>query len=431
MSHLFKPGRRRFIQGSGLLGLGLAAPSFAIATPQTVTVVTSFPDEVVSRFEAVFEKAYPQWRLRIVWRMPHDALPTLRQPGAEGVDAYWTPSPRNFAILKQEGLLRKLDVDRSGLPGRIGNTTIDDPDGYYAAIETAGYGFAVNPEYLKAHGLAVPADWIDLADPKYGGHIALPNPGTVGFALVMADIPLQAYGWEKGWTMWSAIVANSMLVDRGGTFVSDELASGRRGIGVSIDFFVASAIAKGAPLSFFYPKNGGVNPAQVAIMAGAKNVAGARDFVTFLQSEAGQKIITHPDIRKLPIRPSVYADLDASYHNPFAAAAAGGYSYDSNRGLGRLAVIAALFDTVLAKRRDKLSVLWGRARTGSGPRAEKARLLLGKVPLTETQADDADLQRIFALRRDDPKAEMAAVDVERKWAAESDIRLAFVDRLME
>ena len=152
---------------------------------------------MVSRFEAAFEKAYPQWRLRIVWHMPHDALPTLRQPAPEGVDVYWTPSPRNFAILKKEGLLRKLDVDRSGLPGRIGNTLIDDPDGYYSAIETAGYGFAVNPGYLKAHGLATPGDWIDLADQKYAGHIALPNPGTVGFAPVMADIPLQAYGWER------------------------------------------------------------------------------------------------------------------------------------------------------------------------------------------------------------------------------------------
>jgi hypothetical protein len=166
-------------------------------------------------------------------------------------------------------------------------------------------------------------------------------------------------------------------------------------------------------------------------MAKAKNLDGARAFVTFLQSEAGQKIITHPDIRKLPVRPSVYASLDAGYHNPFAAAAAGGYGYDSDRGLARLALIAALFDTALAKRRDKLASLWSRARAGSGARAEKARSLLGKVPLTEVQASVPELQRIFAMRRDDPQAEAAAVEQERKWAAECDIRLAFVDKLLE
>jgi len=149
-SDLSSSSRRAFVKGLSLLALAGAAGAGRAAQRRDVVVVTSYPDEVVSRFEAAFEKAHPEWRLRIVWHMPHDALPTLRRPGPEGVDVYWTPSPRNYAILKGEGLLRKLDVDRSGLPGRIGNTLIDDADGYYAATETAGYGFAINPDYLKA-----------------------------------------------------------------------------------------------------------------------------------------------------------------------------------------------------------------------------------------------------------------------------------------
>ena len=432
-SFVRSPSRRAFIKAAGGLGVaaaaGWAAPAFA--RPVDVVVVTSYPDEVVSRFEAAFEKANPGYRLRIVWHMPHDALPTLRQPGPDGVDVYWTPSPYNFAVLKREGLLRKLDVDRSGLPGRVGNTLIDDPDGYYVATETAGYGFAVNPGYLEAHGLPAPADWADLADPRYAGHIALPNPGKVGFAPVMADIALQAYGWEKAWAVWSAAVANSTLVERGGTFVTDELASGRRGIGASIDFFVASAIAKGAPLRFIYPKNGGVNPAQVAIMAGAKNVDGARAFVSFLLSDAGQRLVTHPDIRKLPIRPSVYASLDAGYHNPFAAAAAGSYGYDGIRTEGRLPLIAALFDIALARRRDVLAVLWPKARAATGARGEEAQRLLAAVPINENEAGWAETQRIFSARRDDPNAERVAAEVERRWAAETDARLAKVALLQE
>lgn len=428
---LSSSSRRAFVKGLSLLALAGAAGTGQAAQRRDVVVVTSYPDEVVSRFEAAFEKAHPEWRLRIVWHMPHDALPTLRRPGPEGVDVYWTPSPRNYAILKGEGLLRKLDVDRSGLPGRIGNTLIDDADGYYAATETAGYGFAINPDYLKAHGLPEPTDWTDLADARYGGHIALPNPGRVGFAPVMADIPLQAYGWEKGWAMWSAITANSMLVDRGGTFVSDELSSGRRGIGVSIDFFVAAAIAKGAPLRFIYPKNGGVNPGQVAIMAGARNLDGARAFVTFLLSDAGQKIVTHPDIRKLPVRPSVYAGLDAGYHNPFAVAAAGGYGYDSDRGIGRLPVIAALFDSVLAQHRETLAELWAKARRVGGERGEQAKRLLSAVPISEADADKTEWQQAFANRRDDAKAEAAAVALEQQWVAESGARLARAGKLLE
>ena len=425
--------RRNFIKAAGGLGVAAVAgwsPPLA-AKPADIVVVTSYPDEVVSRFEAVFEKAFPQWRLRIVWHMPYDALPTLRQPGPQGVDVYWTPSPRNFAILKDERLLRKLDIDRSGLPGRIGNTRIDDTDGYFAATETAGYGFAVNPDYLKQHGLPEPTDWVDLADGRYAGHIALPNPGKVGFAPVMADIPLQAYGWEKGWAMWSAIAANSVLIDRGGTFVADELGSGRRGIGISIDFFVAAAIAKGAPLRFIYPKQGGVNPGQVAIMANAHNLEGARAFVAFLLSDVGQQMVTHADIRKLPVRPSVYAKLNGGYHNPFVAAAAGGYGYDSDRGQGRLPVIAALFDTVLAQRRDLLAAFWGKARAAGGERGEKAKQLLSAVPISEAQADWPEMQRVFANRRDDAKAELVAAEMERQWAIETDARLVQAGKLME
>jgi ABC-type Fe3+ transport system substrate-binding protein len=430
-SSIAKPSRRAFVKELGLLALAGPAGIARAAQRREIVVVTSYPDEVVSRFEAAFEKAHPDWRLRIVWHMPYDALPTLRHPGPEGVDVYWTPSPPNFALLKSEGLLRKLDIDRSGLPGRIGNTLIDDPEGYYAATETAAYGFAVNLAYLKAHGLPEPTDWTDLADPRYAGHIALSNPGKVGFAPPMVDIPLQAFGWEKGWAIWSATTANSNLVNAGGTFVGDELSSGRRGIAPSIDFFVAAAIAKGAPLRFIYPKHGGVHSGQVAIMAGARNLDGARAFVTFLLSDAGQKLVTHPDVRKLPVRPSVYAGLDTGYHNPFVAAEAGGYDYDGERTRSRLPLIAALFDAVLAQQRDTLAELWPKARAISGEHGERARRLLSSVPVSEADADRPDWQYAFANRRVDAKAESSAAALEQQWANESHTRLALAKKLLE
>ena len=111
-----------------------------------------------------------------------------------------------------------------------------------------------------------------------------------------------------------------MPAERGAALALSQAAR-RRGIGISIDFFVAAAIAKGAPLRFIYPKQGGVNPGQVAIMANAHNLEGARAFVAFLLSDVGQQMVTHADIRKLPVRPSVYAKLNGGYHNPFVAAA--------------------------------------------------------------------------------------------------------------
>lgn len=422
MDFLHKPSRRDFVRGVGALVVTGASGRLWAAPRQDVVVLTAYPDAVVSRFEAAFEKAHPQYRLRVVWRMPHDALPYLRQPGQAGVDVYWSASPKTYVLLKEEGAFRKLPVNLAGLPGRVGNSLISDPDGYFAASEVAGYGFAVNPAYLQNHGLPPVADWGDLAKPVYAGHLVVPNPVEVGFAPVLVDIPLQAYGWDTGWALWSAIAANADFVGRGGTFVSDEIGSGRKGVGLSIDFFVASAVANGAPLAFVYPRQGGVNPAHIAVTVGSPNPSGAKAFVDFVLSDGGQKILAHPDIRKLPVRPSAYTGVPAGYHNPFAVAAEGGYRYDNARGRGRAAPVAAAFSQAYVRPHGRLAALWKALRAADGAGWNRVWPLLAAAPLKESEAEDREIQRIFFVRRDDPAAEAAARVLEQDWAARADAR---------
>lgn len=385
--HAIDRGRRRLL---GSLALGAAA--FAVgrpaqAAPARVTVMTAYPEEVMSRIEAAFERAHPQYRLHILWRMPHDALPYLRQPAQGGVDVYWSASPRTYAQLKSEGAFRRLEIDAAGLPDRIGRSLLADPDGYYRATEMAGYGFVVNPGALAALGVALPADWPALADPRLAGRIVLPNPARVGFAPVLVDIVLQAYGWERGWALWSEIAGLANWVGRGGTFISDEVVAGRAAVGVSIDFFVASAIANGAPLRFVYPAHGGINPAHVAITASAANPEGGRAFAAFVLSAEGQRLLAHPDIRKLPVRPAVYDGLAADYHRPFEAAARGAYDYDNDAGRDRLAVVASLFEQQFIAAHDLRAALWRRvhAAEAAGRDVAVARRLLCAPVLGEAE----------------------------------------------
>lgn len=149
--------RRRFLTAVALGGSALALARPGWAAPKPVVVLTAYPDEVVSRFEAAFEKAHPQYRLQMVWRMPHEALPYLREPHQSGVDVYWSASPRTYATLARERLLRPLEIDRRGLPDHIGHARLADADGYYTATEMAGYGFVVNAAALAAKGLPIPA----------------------------------------------------------------------------------------------------------------------------------------------------------------------------------------------------------------------------------------------------------------------------------
>ncbi|THF64707.1 extracellular solute-binding protein [Pseudothauera nasutitermitis] len=418
------PGRRRVLAalGGGALLCGLAPLARAQAAPSPVVVLTSYPEEMMSRFEAAFERAHPQYRLQLRWRRPSDALTDLLKPGQDGVDVYWAASPRTFERLKETKALQTLGIDLSGLPAKLGGTRISDVDGLFVATELAGYGYVYAPAELARLGVPVPQDWRDLADPRLAGRIALPDPSRVGFAPVLVDIVLQAYGWEAGWALWSEIAGLSTLIRSGGGRVAEEVGPGRAAIGLSIDFFVAAAIAGGAPLRFAYPLHGGINPAHVALTAGAPNPAGGRAFAAFLLSEEGQRLLAAEDIRKLPVRPSVYATLPAGYHDPFAAAAAGGYAYDNEAGRARLTLVATLFAQMFIQGEqghERYVALWSRihAAERAGRDLRQIRALLGTPPLSERAAADPALLALFRERFEGESAELERIEVGWQWEA--------------
>lgn len=387
--------RNRRLLLLGAASLALAGSRCALAAPTAVTVVTSYPDEFVSRIQAAFEKANPQYRMQVVWRMPNDAYDTLSQPDQGLADVYWSASPRSFARLAANGAWQKLPIDRRQLPRRIGNTALGDAEDFYTATEVAGFGFAVAPELLAARGIPVPADWSDLADPRLAGLVAMPVPTRVGFAPPIVEIVLQALGWERGWALWSEIAANARFVERGSTFVTDEIVSGRCAVGISIDFFVNSAIANGAPIRFVYPRHTGLNPAHIAVARHAPNPRGAAAFVDFMLSPAGQRLLAHPDIRRLAIRPDAYAQAPAGSFDPFVAARQGGLQFDSDAARPRLATTAAIFQHLLVDPQDELRTLWQRTRQAEagGLNTRAIRALLGRPPIDEATANQPEIQR--------------------------------------
>ena len=399
------------------------------AATEKVVVLTSYPQEVVTQFEAAFEHAYPQYRLEILWRQSRDAMSYLHQPHS-AVDVYWTPAQRNFATLANEGAFRKLDIDLTGLPKKIGGFQISDPDGYYVASETAGFGMAYHPGELQRLGLPIPTDWKMLAADEYSGHIVLPIPSKVGYAPMLVDTLLQGYGWEQGWSVLEQVAANANLADAGATFISDDVGSGRYAVGMTIDFFAVSAIANGKPLRFAYPEKVGYSPAHVAIFRDAAHLDGARAFASFVLSEPGQKILFHPDIRKLSVRPAVYADKPEGYFDPFAAAQRASYDYDMTSGMARQEVVGALFDALITRHHAALKMMWGaihqaELKAPDDSRLQEARKLANWLPLTAAQVNDAELQHTFI------KRDSHTVAIEQQWDAEIDKHYAQATQLAQ
>ncbi|MDD2759282.1 MAG: extracellular solute-binding protein [Methylomonas sp.] len=420
-----------------LIWLLLGSNNYPAFAKEKLTVLTAFHEEVVSRFETAFEQQNPDIDVQILWRMPHDALPYLSQPQQGGVDVYWSAAQRNFNVLKQQGAWQKLGIDLGGLADRLGAMPLVDPDGTFCVVEMAGYGFAVNPAYLQKHGLPTPKTWLDLADARYQGHLALPVPSKVGFAPMMIDSVLQQYGWEQGWEVLAGIAANARLVESGATFITDIVGSGERGIGPAIDFFTASAIANGAQLQFVYPEPVAYSPAHIAITASSQHPDAARRFVHFVLSDSGQKMLFHPDIRKLPACPGVYKNKPEGYFDPFAASAQHPVVYDPDGAIPRLALNNALFDRMFSDHPQRLQNLWNGLRkqeqhvdATKAARLVKLRQLLTAPPIAAAKAEESDLQKMFARRNDDAQAEAEAKTLEQVWAKDIEQRYSDAEKLL-
>jgi spermidine/putrescine-binding protein len=264
----------------------------------------------------------------------------------------------------------------------------------------------------------VPTDWKSLTAPAFKDHVVMPIPSKVGYAPMLVDTLLQGYGWEQGWNILAQVAVNARLADAGATFISDDVGSGRIAVGMTMDFFAVAAIANGKPLRFTYPEKVGYSPAHVAIFREASNLDGARAFTNFVLSEQGQKILFHPDIRKLPVRPAIYANKPAGYFDPFASAKLATYDYDVSVGLVRQELDSALFDALITRQHAALKTMWAALRQAEQQSPNDARLQTALnhanwLPLTGIQANEAALQQMF-IQRDQRTAAL-----EQQW--DSDI----------
>ncbi|MDR2093867.1 MAG: extracellular solute-binding protein [Azoarcus sp.] len=429
--------------GSLVPGCALFAAKKSAMAERRVVVLTSYAEELVQRFQQAFEQKYPDARVEVLWRHSADALAYLRRGGMAEIDVYWTPAPRNFALLKQEGRFARLTLDRAALPPAIGGTAISDPDGYYAAFELAGYGIAYNPEAVRKLGLPPPRDWGDLADPAYRGKVQMPIPGRVGFAPVMAEIVLQGEGWDKAWATFSAIAANVDFGSGDRSPDTDEVAAGHKAARMSIDFFITPSRRNADPaageLAFVYPPKTAFNPSHVGISAQAPHPEMAKAFVDFVLSAPAQEMLLEPAVRRLPVRRDVYAAHPELTVRPFDG---DGLAYDDELRRDRQGLVAALFDIAIVQPHVEALALWNdldradREGRGSAARRAEIRALLGTVPVSDEAQRDEKLRRLFAFPDREPgKPELPPsperLAIEARWKAEVKDRLAAARRLLQ
>lgn len=343
-----------------ILCAGALAASLLCATQGaqagTVTVLTSFPKELTTAYQKAFEAAHPGIKIEILNKNTTASVAYVRElPEGQRPDIMWASAPDAFEVLARNKLLQTApEAANKSAPAKIGAYPLNDPQGMYYGQALAGYGIMWNTRYLQAHKLPVPKEWSDLTRPEYFGHVAISSPSRSGTTQLTVETILQGEGWEKGWGQLLAMMGNAAAVTDRSFAVPDGVNNGQYGVGIVIDFFGLAGKYSGFPVDFAYPAMTAVVPANIALIAGAKNADEAKKFMAFTMSVPGQQLLFDPKISRLPILPYNLLKAPAGYPVPQDVAARAKVQFDSNVSEARYQVVTSLFDQMVTFRLKEL-----------------------------------------------------------------------------
>ncbi|MFG5779178.1 ABC transporter substrate-binding protein [Comamonas sp. J-3] len=412
------------------LALAIAAGIWgAAAQAGTVTVLTSFPKELTSAYQKAFEAANPGTKVEILNKNTTASVAYVRElPEGQRPDVMWASAPDAFEVLARNKLLQTApETVNKNAPAKIGNYPLNDPQGLYYGQALAGYGMMWNTRYLKAHKLNAPKEWVDLTKPEYFGHVAISSPSRSGTTQLTVETILQGEGWEKGWNQLLRMMGNAAAVTDRSFAVPDGVNNGQYGIGIVIDFFGLAGKYSGFPVDFAYPAMTAVVPANIALIAGAKNADEAKKFMAFTMSAAGQQLLFDPKISRLPILPYDQLKAPAGYPVPQEVAKRAKVQFDSNLSESRYAVVISLFDQMVTFRLKELqaatkAIQQAEAALAAKPSAKGKELLeqaksLAYTPLVgEANVKDEQFLELFRKSRRDVAVAKELTGMEQIWA---------------
>ena len=404
-----------------------ATPALGQALEDKLVIVTSFSKDLTVPFQQAFEKKHPGTKVEVQNRNSAAAIAFIRETRSSPPDLFWASSPDAFEVLKKNSLLQKYQSKAQGVAAKVGSYPINDPDGFYTGFAASGYGIMYNTRYTRANNLPAPKEWDDLKKPIYFGHVGFSAPSRSGTSHLTVETILQGEGWDKGWATLLEIGGNFQQVSDRSFGVPDAVNSGQYGVGIVIDFFGLSAKASGFPVEFVYPTVTAIVPANVGIIANAKNQKAAVAFVEFLLSEEGQQILLDPKIQRLPVRASTYEKAPAGYPNPFKNTQLGArVNFNADTSEGRYELVNSLFDRLVTFRLKELNAAWKaihdtekKLGTGANAAAKKmlaeARKLATSVPITDKEASDTAIAGSFQLVKKGQKVAGRQAEFEEKW----------------
>ena len=414
----------KYLPVTALLWLACAG-AFA---QQQVVIVTSFPKELTEAYKKAFEAKNPGIKVEILNKPTPAGVAYIREaPATNKPDVFWVSAPDAFEVLSAEKLLARIESPAKEVPAKIGNYPINDPKGFYLGQALAGYGIMWNTRYMKAHKLPAPKEWSDLTKPVYFSHVAMSSPSRSGTTHLTVETILQGEGWDKGWREMLMIAGNCAAITERSFGVPDGVNNGQYGIGLVIDFFGLAGKASKFPVEFVYPSVTAIVPANIGMVAGAKNPENARKFINYTLSPEGQELLFDPQISRLPVLPGVYKKAPPGFPNPYTGTIKPKVNFDSDLSESRYYVVSSIFDQTITFRHKELTLAAkaineaaARLAGKNNPQAMKllndAREAAYSPVVTEQKSKDKEFLALYRNTKRDALKTKQTTGLEEYWS---------------
>ena len=221
------------------------------------------------------------------------------------------------------------------IPFSFGGENLYDKQGRYYGLCLSTFGICCNMDRLaEMKDKTPPKRWDDLAQTRFFNNIVIADPTKSGSANKCFEVLIQQHmaelkspdaGWREGLNTIKRIIANASAITDSAGKVTRDVSAGAAAAGMAIDTYGLTEREwneiqfRGPPHFQYITPEGGtaVSPDPIQLLRGAPNREIAIEFIAFLLSEEGQKIMAFkpgtpggPEkqaLRRPPIRRDLYA----------------------------------------------------------------------------------------------------------------------------
>ncbi len=271
-----------------------------VATAGELNVVCSNEQDWCDLMASNYEDATGN-TVNMVRKSTGETLAQVRaEAGNPKIDVWWGGTGDPHLIAAAEGLTQASGVDTSALyPWAQNLATISE--GRTIGIHLGVLGVAYNSEILAEKGIAPPACWKDLADPRFVGEIQVANPNSSGTPNTELATVVQVFGEDEAFALLKEIGANVNSYTKSGSAPSKAAARGETGVSIGFEHDMVKLRAAGLPLEIVSPCEGtGYEVGGVSIIKGAKNFDEAVAWVEFVLSPEAQSAGPEVGVYNIP-----------------------------------------------------------------------------------------------------------------------------------